>query len=483
MISIQTLVCIAAMAGPGQTVLLDFYSDSCGPCRSMEPTVRRLVADGFEVRKVNVEREQQLTRRFAVDRIPTFVMIAQGREVDRVVGPASYDRLRQMITAVSAANEPQVAQATSSIGPGPTSVASPTAPGGSSIASAASQHPQQRARQATVRLRVEDPTGNSFGTGTIIHARDNEALVITCGHLFRDSSGQGRIEVDLFAPGARGPAPGKLLAYDLKNDVALVTIWPSIKVDPVPVASESYQVRRGEQVFSIGCDRGADASIRPSHVTALNKYKGPANIEVAGQPVIGRSGGGLFTADGQLIGVCNLADPQDDEGIYAALSLIHDHLAVNLPRGILQQDAPQLAAASVQDTNDNRIVPVPPSIPRQMPRTPRNRGESLPVVPVSVSGSTSTPDTLANLLQNPGNDTEVIVLVRSKSDPNGPGQIITIENPSPELLSFLTDLQPGAGGRTPTVLQTGQTSTAIASRPDRSVGSVEREIVRGQAAR
>ena len=44
---------------------------------------------------------------------------------------------------------------------------------------------------ATVRLRVEDAQGRSFGTGTIIDARSGEALVITCGHLFRESKGKG----------------------------------------------------------------------------------------------------------------------------------------------------------------------------------------------------------------------------------------------------------------------------------------------------
>jgi hypothetical protein len=47
---------------------------------------------------------------------------------------------------------------------------------------------------------------------------------------------------------------------------------------------------------------------------------------VAGQPVQGRSGGGLFAIDGTLIGVCNAADPADNEGLFAALPSIHDQL-------------------------------------------------------------------------------------------------------------------------------------------------------------
>ena len=67
---------------------------------------------------------------------------------------------------------------------------------------------QQLALQATVRVRVTDPDGTSKGTGTIIDLHGDEALILTCGHIFRASQGSGQIEVDLFAPGqgVRWPA-------------------------------------------------------------------------------------------------------------------------------------------------------------------------------------------------------------------------------------------------------------------------------------
>ena len=56
----------------------------------------------------------------------------------------------------------------------------------------------ERARAATVRLRVHDGHGYGAGTGTIIDTHGEEALVLTCGHLFRETDGKGKIEVDLF---------------------------------------------------------------------------------------------------------------------------------------------------------------------------------------------------------------------------------------------------------------------------------------------
>ena len=476
MISTPTLVFAALLASSGQTVLIDFYSDSCAPCVSMEPTVRRLAAEGFEVQRVNVDQQQQLVRRFGIKQIPTFVAVVDGNEVDRVVGPASYQRLRQMLDSTAA---PSAAASHAAVQPTRAATGSTHFTSVPRQATSTTGDPQQRALHASVRLRVEDPTGNSFGTGTIIDCRNDEALVITCGHLFRDSSGQGRIQVDLFAPGARNPVPGKLLAYDLENDVALVTIWPGMAVTPVQVASENHAIRPGDPVFSIGCDRGADASIRVSRVNSLNKYLGPANIQVAGQPVIGRSGGGLFTADGQLIGICNLADPQDDEGIYAALSVVHDHLAANLPKGILQRNQSLIALTDVPvspaSTLPNPVLP--PSMPHQMPPVSPRADDTWS--PVPSPGTVPVPGNLAAFLPDDGN-AEVICIVRSKDDPNSPGQLIIIDQPTRELLEFLATQHTSPGSRT-TVLEAAQTPVSIATGPDRSNSSSRGPVLRGQS--
>lgn len=76
-------------------------------------------------------------------------------------------------------------------------------------------------------------------------------------------------------------------------------------------------------MFSIGCNHGGEPTVIRSHITSIDRYLNAPNIEVAGMPVLGRSGGGLFTKDGRLIGVCNAADEVDNEGIYAGLASLH----------------------------------------------------------------------------------------------------------------------------------------------------------------
>ena len=96
MSSLPTIALLAVLSNPGQAVLLDFYADWCGPCRSMDPTVRKLVADGYPVRKINIDREKQLARQYGINCVPTFVLVAGDRELARVVGPSSYADLAGM---------------------------------------------------------------------------------------------------------------------------------------------------------------------------------------------------------------------------------------------------------------------------------------------------------------------------------------------------------------------------------------------------
>ncbi|NMC19450.1 MAG: hypothetical protein GYA33_03425, partial [Thermogutta sp.] len=179
---------------------------------------------------------------------------------------------------------------------------------------------------ATVRIRIADETGRSTGSGTIIDARGGEALILTCGHLFRESQGKSPIRVDLFGPQPVRDLPAQLLDYDDRLDLGLITIRPPVPVVAARVAPPGFPLSQGDRIFTAGCNGGDPPTVRQGEVTALNRYLGPANIEVSGAPVTGRSGGGLFSSEGFLIGVCNAADPQLDEGIYAALKEIQARL-------------------------------------------------------------------------------------------------------------------------------------------------------------
>jgi S1-C subfamily serine protease len=436
MTSFTTLVAVAAFASTGDAVLLQFASQSCAPCRAMQPTVSRLVSDGYPVQRIDVEKHPETARQFNVRGVPTFVLLVGNREAGRIEGPASYDRLAGMFQP--AAKPTQTAL-------------QPTDFRGSS--------PEQAALAASVRLRVEDASGYGFGTGTIIDTHDDEALVVTCGHLFRESQGKGRIAVELFAPGASQPVEGHLITYDLNRDIALVSVRPGIAVQAVAIAPPGFSVRKQDRVFTVGCDKGADATVRQSEITAVNKYVGKPNFSAAGAPIDGRSGGGLFAADGRLIGVCNAADPQSDEGLYAGLASIHWQLDQIGQSEVYQRGATNSRIAATEPAasfapSESPTATQPrtlPDLPSTMPN--RETGGGLSVTPVGYSVPAnereSSPRSPSFASSAADDDTELVVIIRSKRNPQQRSEIYLVDQVSPDLLSgIVSAAKQGAAERT-----------------------------------
>jgi len=146
---------------------------------------------------------------------------------------------------------------------------------------------------------------------------------------------------------------------------------------------------------------------------------GPANVKVSGQPVQGRSGGGLFTADGLLVGVCNFADPTDKAGAYAALSVIQQHLDSAQLAHVYADPPPQPAGATVRPAADAKTA----SIATNISSKERNQ-------PPAETGGGTLPA---------AGTVEVICIVRSKQRPQTDSEVIVLDDVSPEFLRRLAD--------------------------------------------
>ncbi len=69
----------------------------------MNPIVEKLAREGYPIRKVDGERDEALARRFNVTRFPTFILVVDGREVQRVSGLQSEEQLRMMLARIPTA--------------------------------------------------------------------------------------------------------------------------------------------------------------------------------------------------------------------------------------------------------------------------------------------------------------------------------------------------------------------------------------------
>ncbi|HEY2828322.1 MAG TPA: thioredoxin domain-containing protein [Pirellulales bacterium] len=456
-------------AHDNESVLLDFRADWCGPCRQMDSVVSGILAEGYPVRRVNVDQERELANRFGVQGIPCFVMLVDGHEVDRTVGVTDRGRLEAMFSRNGVG--PSV-NATRAQSPGMNAAAAavpfPTTDKDGSFRSGVDLRPHHsqtdnvgvseenvsrpdsdgehydRLQRASVRLRIEDENGYSRGSGTIIDARSGEALIITCGHMFRDAAKDGRIWVDLFGPSAPQGVPGRLIDFDMKSEVGLIRIATNYPVTVAHLAPPGYVARTGDRMISMGCDGGADVTAKDTHVTSINRYVGSPNLQVAFQPVQGRSGGGLFTPEGWVVGVCYAADPEANEGLFTALpalcvELDHVGLSFVYREGKGQELAarvPETAAAmqwstiGEQKSADGGLMADRQVRPAAMTTTALSDHKTEQL----------TADEAATLqiLRDEAQDAEVVCIVRPKGAPQTMSQIIVMNHAAPGFMQQLT---------------------------------------------
>ncbi|MCC9643500.1 trypsin-like peptidase domain-containing protein [Rhodopirellula sp. JC740] len=466
----------ASTAVGSDAILLEFSSAQCGPCQAMKPVVSELIARGVPVRQVDVQSEPHLTRRFGIRSTPTYIVLREGNEVTRLLGVQTISELTDALSQSAAGpliptrsttnqpslNEPQtrLAPLTSgqnavdrsprrairkerasepwdsdwqSLNQGPAESATQL-----THTQDASMEPMpsmsladaiEKAKSATVRLRVFDGRGYGAGTGTIVDTNGDEALVLTCGHLFRDGEGKDKIEVDLFVAGEVRTVMGQVVDYDAGDrDIGLVAIRPGFPVTPVKVLPAGEVVKVGQTAFSFGCDRGDPPSRRDTRITGVDKYNqniGASNLEIDGAPIDGRSGGGLFDDRGVLIGVCNAADYKSDLGIYTGPRSVYWQLdRINLTNlyqgGAADMPREQIASNNQQPTREQSL-----NAPTQ---TPRNE------FTMAAAGSSPSPIAQVSATQEPRTSaTEMIVILR---DPNGQQreQVMTLNQPDADLV-------------------------------------------------
>lgn len=89
-------------------LVIDFWADWCGPCKSMAPIFERLAGE-FEPHlrfaKVDTDAETELAQYFRIQTIPTLCVIRDRREVARISGLMSIADLRRWLYGALSGSE------------------------------------------------------------------------------------------------------------------------------------------------------------------------------------------------------------------------------------------------------------------------------------------------------------------------------------------------------------------------------------------
>lgn len=81
-------------------VLVDFWAEWCGPCKSLTPILEKLAAEyqgQLLLAKVNADEQQGLAGQFGVRSLPTVMLVKEGQPLDGFAGAQSEAQIRQLL--------------------------------------------------------------------------------------------------------------------------------------------------------------------------------------------------------------------------------------------------------------------------------------------------------------------------------------------------------------------------------------------------
>ena len=203
-------------------------------------------------------------------------------------------------------------------------------------------------------------------SGTMCHydRTQNWMYVITAGHLFDKMQyrlGRTTVRVDVFYWGTQKLARprtyaavllGTVYEHDTENhhayDVALLRFHPDwANPQYSPIAPKDFKLEFGRYYHSVGCDQVEPMTMsEPAHYLDMYWYDDPIGsgltqvMTYKDYPRGGRSGGGVFTDDGQLVFICSRRHGEGPKGgSWTSLNQIY-HFLNETGYGFVADDIP-----------------------------------------------------------------------------------------------------------------------------------------------
>jgi hypothetical protein len=178
----------------------------------------------------------------------------------------------------------------------------------------------------------------------------------------------------------------------------------------------------------------------------------------------------LFSAEGMVIGVCNAAEPVDQEGLFAALGSIHAALDQQGLTSLYHQPlaGPTLIAATTSPATDprNLAAATDPFAGRNREPPVRVPSPEPPAAVVAASTATASQNSPGNgplpageqnvmdeIRRRVREGAEVVCIIRDRQDPQSKSEVITLNRASAGFVDQLSRAGESAGVPQPTSLE------------------------------
>ena len=85
-------------------VLVDFYADWCGPCKTLAPILKDAkssLGDKVKIVKIDVDKNQELSSQYQVRGVPTLILFKDGKQLWRQSGVVPKAEIMRIIESHS----------------------------------------------------------------------------------------------------------------------------------------------------------------------------------------------------------------------------------------------------------------------------------------------------------------------------------------------------------------------------------------------
>ena len=85
-------------------ILIDFFAEGCGPCKTLSPTLQQLaqeVGDDLKIVKIDVDRNPKLATKYKISGVPTLMLFKKSELKWRQSGVLSLPQLKSVVQKFS----------------------------------------------------------------------------------------------------------------------------------------------------------------------------------------------------------------------------------------------------------------------------------------------------------------------------------------------------------------------------------------------